>query len=75
MEAKRKPGRPATENPRNRKVGVWMNDVEYQQFLDAGGCAGVRKLLAQAAKEKASIDVLALSAEVKTAKTNKERKL
>ena len=59
MEAKRKPGRPTTENPRNRKVGVWMNDVEYQQFLSAGGCAGVRKLLAQAAKEKASVDALA----------------
>lgn len=75
MEQKKKRGRPTTENPRSRQVGVWMNEVEYQQFLDAGGCAGVRKLLAQAAKEKASGDTLALSAEGKTAKTNKERKL
>ena len=75
MEQKKKRGRPTTENPRNRKVGVWMNEVEYQQFLDAGGCAGVRKLLAQAAKEKASRDTLALNAEGKTAKTNKERKV
>lgn len=75
MEQKKKRGRPTTENPRSRQVGVWMNEVEYQQFLDAGGCAGVRKLLAKAAKEKASVDALALNAEGKTAKTNKERKL
>lgn len=59
MEQKKKRGRPTTENPRSRQVGVWMNEVEYQQFLAAGGCAGVRKLLAQAAKEKASVDALA----------------
>lgn len=75
MEQKKKRGRPTTKNPRSRQVGVWMNEVEYQQFLDAGGCAGVRKLLAQAAKEKANGDTLALNAEGKTAKTNKERKL
>lgn len=59
MEQKKKRGRPKTENPRSRQVGVCMNDAEYQQFLAVGGCAGVRKLLAQATKEKASDDALA----------------
>ena len=75
METKKKRGRPTIKNPRTKLVGIWMNEEEYRQFLAVGGCAGVRKLLAQAAKEKANGDTLALNAEGKTAKTNKERKL
>ena len=59
METKKKRGRPTIKNPRTKLVGIWMNEEEYRQFLAVGGCAGVRKLLAQAAKEKASVKALA----------------
>lgn len=68
-------GRPVMDSSRRKRVSVRLNDEEYEKFVTLGGVDFVRNILAQAAKEKASIDVLALSAEVKTAKTNKEREL
>ena len=52
-------GRPVMDSSRRKRVSVRLNDEEYEKFVTLGGVDFVRNILAQAAKEKASVDALA----------------